>query len=48
MDAGRLRVYGEQSPVRVSAGCVTFVICQTCGGRVTHTRKHLTPSSALV
>jgi hypothetical protein len=40
--------YGEQAPVRVSVGCVTFVMCRTCWGRVTHSRRHLTPSSALV
>lgn len=40
--------YGEQAPVRVSVGCVTFRVCASCGGRVTHDRRRLVPSSALV
>jgi hypothetical protein len=32
--------YGEQS-VRDSVGCVTFRVCGTCRGRVTHDRRRL-------
>jgi hypothetical protein len=40
--------FGDQTPVRVSVGCVTFVMCRSCGGRITHDRRRLTPSSAFV
>jgi hypothetical protein len=38
--------YGEQALVRVSAGCITFVVCGTRGGRVTHDRRRLAPAHA--
>jgi hypothetical protein len=33
--------YAEQVPRRVVVGCLSFRICECCGGRVTHDRRRL-------
>jgi hypothetical protein len=33
--------YAEQVPRRIIVGCLTFTICECCGGRVTHDRRRL-------
>jgi hypothetical protein len=39
--------YADQAPRRVASGCLSFVVCDSCGGRVRHDRRRLVPSSAL-
>jgi hypothetical protein len=36
--------YSEQVPRRVIVGCLTFRICESCGGRVTYDRRRLVRS----
>lgn len=33
--------YADQAQRRVTGGCLTFVVCGACGGRVTHDRRRL-------
>jgi hypothetical protein len=40
--------YSDQAAQRMNVGCLSFLACATCGGRVTHDRRRLIPSSALV
>jgi hypothetical protein len=38
---GECGCYAEQFPRRVIVGCLTFTICEACGGRITYDRRRL-------